>query len=215
MAATIAPSRNAATVGYSRARSPNPTVRPTSGRNHAPQIALVIPTTTFTRRPTPRPLVIPLLNQPRRIPAKMQATRLSRGIEAPCCRRKRWDAIVSAGRLERCGSPLSKRVRFRDPCGLDQRTHWDNPSLANRYESALLSGAGLRSDGKCAAKVGHDFRGIEERAYPRAKSPKYARNGEALAHLAAETVKPRLPGCGKTLTHQTPCCCLHLTNYRG
>jgi hypothetical protein len=43
----------------------------------------------------------------------------------------------------------------------------------------------------------------KKEAYPRAKSPKYARNGEALAHLAAETVKPWLPGCGKTLTHQT------------
>src|SRR5260370_5009850 len=83
MAAVIAPLSVAEGVGCARASTPNLLMRAISGRNHAPKMALVMPTTTFTRRPTPRPLVIPVLNQPRKVPTRMQATTLACGTEAP------------------------------------------------------------------------------------------------------------------------------------
>src|ERR1700736_5033019 len=80
-------------------------MRAISGRNHAPKIALVMPTTTFRERPTPRPLVIPVLNQPRKIPTRMQATTLACGIEAPLSWRGTLaNAVISIGHLRDAGT---------------------------------------------------------------------------------------------------------------
>ncbi|MCU1249859.1 MAG: hypothetical protein JWQ49_2888 [Edaphobacter sp.] len=128
MDAVSAPSRNAAAVGYSRRSSPNPTVRPIPGRNHPPKIALVMPTTTFTKRPTPRPLVIPVLNHPRKIPTKMQAATLVCGTNPPDRGGRRGigreprSCVTLKGPLKRC------RIRRDRRCIGDLFLHvlpWD------------------------------------------------------------------------------------------
>jgi hypothetical protein len=152
MAAVMAPSSIAKGVGYTWARWPNRVRRTISGINHAPKIALIMPTTTFMIRPTPRPLVIPVLNQPRKIPTRMQATTLACGTEAPL---SRWEALGKCRHLRRQLERYANRLPRRAVClviisAWPNLNNWNNCEMSKQNTPVTKKQDLLRGESKAA-----------------------------------------------------------------